>query len=129
MASAEASKNSKKVQVRRYKPEEDPKEHYLNTDTGIWNWLTTVDHKKIGLLYLMALSVFFLAGGLLALGIRIELWDPAANVYPGRHLQPALHAARRDHDFPLPGPRRTGHPGQLHPAHPRGGEGRGLPQD
>ncbi len=40
------------------------------------DWLTTVDHKKIGILYLMAGGLFFLVGGLEAVMIRIQLIKP-----------------------------------------------------
>jgi cytochrome c oxidase subunit 1 len=42
----------------------------------IWDYLTTVDHKKIAILYLIAGGVFFLVGGLEALFIRIQLAVP-----------------------------------------------------
>lgn len=37
-------------------------------------WALTVDHKRIGIMYLVAVSVFFTVAGLLALGIRTELF-------------------------------------------------------
>ncbi|QAY68608.1 cytochrome c oxidase subunit I [Paenibacillus protaetiae] len=40
------------------------------------DWLTTVDHKKIGILYMIAGGFFFLVGGLEAILIRIQLWKP-----------------------------------------------------
>ncbi|MFC4600646.1 cytochrome c oxidase subunit I [Cohnella hongkongensis] len=40
------------------------------------DWLTTVDHKKIGILYLIAGLFFFLIGGLEAIIIRIQLLKP-----------------------------------------------------
>jgi len=40
------------------------------------DWLTTVDHKKIGILYLIAGGLFFLIGGLEAILIRIQLMQP-----------------------------------------------------
>ncbi|WP_168119950.1 cytochrome c oxidase subunit I [Paenibacillus sp. HB172176] len=40
------------------------------------DWLTTVDHKKIGILYLIAGGFFFLVGGLEAILIRVQLWGP-----------------------------------------------------
>ncbi|AJY75516.1 cytochrome c oxidase subunit I [Paenibacillus beijingensis] len=43
---------------------------------GLMDWLTTVDHKKIGILYLIAGGFFFLVGGFEALLIRIQLWKP-----------------------------------------------------
>ena len=44
--------------------------------TGILEWITTVDHKKIGVLYLFTTFFFFLSGGLLALAIRTQLATP-----------------------------------------------------
>src|SRR6185369_15299272 len=44
--------------------------------SGLWDWLTTVDHKKIGILYLCASLFFLLVGGLEALLIRIQLSRP-----------------------------------------------------
>jgi cytochrome c oxidase subunit 1 len=41
--------------------------------TGIWSWLTTVDHKKIGIMYGYAAFFFFLVGGIEALLLRIHL--------------------------------------------------------
>jgi len=43
---------------------------------GIWSWLTTVDHKKIGVLYGCSAFFFFLVGGLEALLLRIQLGSP-----------------------------------------------------
>jgi cytochrome c oxidase subunit 1/cytochrome c oxidase subunit I+III len=40
-------------------------------------WLSTVDHKRIGLLYLMTALVFFVVGGVEALLIRVQLAVPA----------------------------------------------------
>ena len=45
-------------------------------DGGWLNWVATVDHKKIGILYIATAFFFFLLGGLLALAIRTELWGP-----------------------------------------------------
>ncbi|MGH6977878.1 MAG: cbb3-type cytochrome c oxidase subunit I, partial [Brevundimonas sp.] len=41
--------------------------------SGLWSWLTTVDHKRIGILYGATAFFFFLLGGLEALLIRIQL--------------------------------------------------------
>jgi cytochrome c oxidase subunit 1 len=38
------------------------------------SWALSVDHKRIGIMYLVAVSVFFTVAGLLALGIRTELF-------------------------------------------------------
>ncbi|MFN8620238.1 MAG: cytochrome c oxidase subunit I [Chloroflexota bacterium] len=42
----------------------------------VYEWLTTVDHKKIGVMYIVTAFSFFLLGGILALGIRSELAVP-----------------------------------------------------
>src|SRR5881392_2446605 len=44
--------------------------------TGLWSWFTTVDHKKIGLLYGFSAFAFFLIGGVEALLIRSQLAKP-----------------------------------------------------
>jgi heme/copper-type cytochrome/quinol oxidase subunit 1 len=41
--------------------------------TGLWSWVTTVDHKRIGALYLITTLFFFVSGGLMALAMRIQL--------------------------------------------------------
>ncbi|ASF39280.1 cytochrome ubiquinol oxidase subunit I [Halobacillus halophilus] len=46
---------------------------------AIWDYLTTVDHKKIAHLYLVAGGLFFLIGGLEAMLIRIQLMKPDNN--------------------------------------------------
>ncbi|GFZ90890.1 cytochrome c oxidase subunit 1 [Paenibacillus marchantiophytorum] len=51
--------------------------------TGLMDWLTTVDHKKIGILYLLAGGFFFLVGGLEAILIRIQLAFPDQHIFIG----------------------------------------------
>jgi cytochrome c oxidase subunit 1 len=43
---------------------------------GVWEWVTTTDHKRIGLLYLFTTFAFFLIGGLMALLMRTQLAQP-----------------------------------------------------
>ena len=43
---------------------------------GLWSWLTTIDHKRIGLLYGVTACVFFFVGGIEALLIRTQLIVP-----------------------------------------------------
>ena len=45
--------------------------------SGILDYLSTVDHKKIGIMYLYATFTFFLIGGILALLVRLQLASPA----------------------------------------------------
>lgn len=57
-------------------------ENYLTPKkgAGIWknvmNWVVTVDHKKIGIMYLVAILSSFLLGGVFALLLRLELLSP-----------------------------------------------------
>jgi cytochrome c oxidase subunit 1 len=46
------------------------------TYNGIWSWLATVDHKRIGIMYGVSSFLFFLVGGVEALLIRIQLAAP-----------------------------------------------------
>ncbi|MEN8144379.1 MAG: cytochrome c oxidase subunit I [Gemmatimonadota bacterium] len=43
---------------------------------GLWSWITTVDHKRIGVLYGVSALFFLLVGGLEALLIRLQLASP-----------------------------------------------------
>jgi cytochrome c oxidase subunit 1 len=47
---------------------------------GLLGWLTTVDHKKLGIMYIVTAIGFFILSGLLALLIRLELAAPGATV-------------------------------------------------
>src|SRR5699024_4918029 len=48
-------------------------ENYLKHERGWKSWAFTLDHKRIGIMYLVAVLLSFLAGGILALVIRTEL--------------------------------------------------------
>jgi cytochrome c oxidase subunit 1 len=49
------------------------------TYSGIWAWLASVDHKKIGIMYIYAALFFMAFGGAEALLVRIQLWQPNNN--------------------------------------------------
>ena len=51
-------------------------DNYLTHTRGIWSWLFTLDHKRIGAMYLMTILVAFLLGGIMALMVRTELMYP-----------------------------------------------------
>ena len=53
-----------------------PKEYV----SGIWGWLTTIDHKRIGTLYGVTAFMWFLIGGIEALLIRLQLAQPEGKV-------------------------------------------------
>src|SRR5437868_724020 len=49
--------------------------------SGLYEWLTTTDHKKIGILYVVNSFIFFFLAGLLALGVRAELATPGIQFF------------------------------------------------
>ena len=67
----------------------------------LYEWVTTTDHKKIGIMYLINSFIFFFIGGLLALGVRTELAQPGLQFVTGPDLQRAVHDARHVHDLPV----------------------------
>ena len=58
--------------------------------TGLLEWVTTVDHKKIGILYLGTSFFFFLTGGLLARGIRTQLAGPDGQILTAQQYNAAF---------------------------------------
>jgi cytochrome c oxidase subunit 1 len=48
--------------------------------TGVWSWITTIDHKRIGILYGATAMIFFVLGGVEALFIRLQLARPEGQV-------------------------------------------------
>jgi cytochrome c oxidase subunit 1 len=56
------------------------KRNYLNAEDGLMSWLLTKDHKRIAILYLLAVTLFFIVGGLFAVLIRLELATPAGDL-------------------------------------------------
>lgn len=59
-------------------------ESYLASKGSIWaniiGWATTIDHKKIGVMYLFAILFMFFLGGMAALAVRLELLEPVRQV-------------------------------------------------
>ncbi len=53
---------------------------YLTHDTSLGSWLGTTDHKRIGVMYLGTTLLTFLAGGLFAMVLRLELLTPGPDV-------------------------------------------------
>ena len=53
-----------------------PRRSFLTDEHGLKGWLLTQDHKRIGILYLITITFFFLIGGTFAGLIRLELLTP-----------------------------------------------------
>ncbi|MDZ4661516.1 MAG: cytochrome c oxidase subunit I [Pseudomonadota bacterium] len=69
---------------------------YLDHGKGLWSWLTTTDHKRIGLMYFMAVATFFLIGGTYAMLIRLELFTPGLSffsTFDGYNRAMTMHGA------------------------------------
>ncbi|MFT4605488.1 MAG: cytochrome c oxidase subunit 1 [Rhodothermales bacterium] len=81
-----------------------PAVNYLNNEKTIRSWVTTVDHKRIGMMYLVAVSLAFLAGGILALLVRTELAAPGETIMgPDAYNQTfTLHAVLMVFAFIIP---------------------------
>jgi cytochrome c oxidase subunit I len=58
----------------------DPNDNYLKSPKGLKSWLTTVDHKRIGIMYLAGVLLSFFIGGVFALIVRTELLTPKATI-------------------------------------------------
>ncbi len=61
-------------------PEAIEQPNYLNEEYGWKSWLFTTDHKRIAVLYLISITLFFFLGGLFAVLMRIELVTPAGDL-------------------------------------------------
>ena len=57
-----------------------PKNNYLTADYSVKSWLLTTDHKRIAILYLLSVTLFFVVGGIFALLVRVELLTPAGDL-------------------------------------------------
>ncbi|HYO25483.1 MAG TPA: cbb3-type cytochrome c oxidase subunit I, partial [Lacipirellulaceae bacterium] len=54
--------------------------NYLNASYSVGSWLLTVDHKRIAILYLLGVTLFFFLGGAAAVLFRLELMTPEADL-------------------------------------------------
>ena len=73
---------------------------------GLMGWLCTVDHKVVGRRFIATAFGFFVAGGILAALMRLQLAQAREHVDRTGPLQPAVHDARHDDDVPV---RRADH--------------------
>ncbi len=56
------------------------REDYLDDGYSLKSWLLTTDHKRIGLLYMASITLFFFIGGFAATIIRLELMTPKGDI-------------------------------------------------
>ncbi len=62
-------------------PAETGEESYLRHDYSIKSWILTQDHKRIAVMYLATIMVFFLLGGVFAVLFRLELLTPEGDLF------------------------------------------------
>ena len=103
--------------------------NYLNSEYGIKSWLLTRDHKRIAILYLISVTLFFAHRRPVRRADPPRAADPRGGPVPAGHIQPAVHHARRGDGVLLPHPRDPGGAGQLPGADHDRGEGPRLPED
>ena len=61
-------------------PDEEPENYLTEGGTTVRSWLLTTDHKRIGILYLLSIMVFFLLAAAAAALMRVELLTPAGDI-------------------------------------------------
>ncbi|QKY18541.1 MULTISPECIES: cbb3-type cytochrome c oxidase subunit I [Halorubrum] len=64
----------------------------LPPTSSVKRWLITTNHKDIGILYTITALFFLLFGGVLALLIRIQLWEPTSQILSGLAYNEAVTA-------------------------------------
>jgi len=64
----------------------------LPPTTSVKRWFVTTNHKDIGILYTITALFFLLFGGVLALLIRMQLWDPTSQILSGLAYNEAVTA-------------------------------------
>jgi len=69
--------------------------HGLNDGRGILSWIVTLDHKRIGVMYLISVLFFFFVGGIFALLVRTELLTQGQTIMDADNYNKAftLHGA------------------------------------
>jgi cytochrome c oxidase subunit 1 len=61
-------------------PSDRGRDNYLNHTRGVKSWLLTLDHKRIGVMYLVSILASFLLGGIVALVVRTSLLSPTQHI-------------------------------------------------
>ena len=62
-------------------PSTKERRNYLNDEYGVLSWLLTKDHKRIAILYLFSVTIFFVVGGIFAFLMRLELLTPEGDMF------------------------------------------------
>ncbi len=78
---------------------------YLDVRRGLLSWLTSTDHKRIGVLYLVSVVAFFFVAMSLGVLIRLHLWEPGSRLLgnDGYNRVLTLHGVAMIFLFIIPG--------------------------
>lgn len=78
--------------------------NYLNAKKGLMSWLFTLDHKRIGVMYLIFICIAFSLGGLFAVLLRLELIAPGQTFFTAKQYNQlfTLHGAVMTFLFIIP---------------------------
>ena len=78
--------------------------NYLNEKHGLLSWIFTLDHKRIGVMYLWSVMISFFLGGVFAMLIRLELLTPQRTIMGADTYNQAftLHGAIMTFLFVIP---------------------------
>lgn len=84
---------------------QSPRRNYLNESSGVLSWAMTLDHKRIGVMYLIGVMSAFMLGGLFALALRTELLTPGRTIMSAEMYNQmfTLHGAVMTFLFIIPG--------------------------
>jgi len=82
-----------------------PQESYLKHGRGLRSWLFTLDHKRIGIMYLVLIVVSLILGGVFAMVLRFHLWNPSGGLVSNDTYNKmfTLHGAVMIFLFVIPG--------------------------
>lgn len=69
--------------------------NFFQAASGLRSWLITLDHKRIGIMYLIAVCIAFAIGGLFAAALRLELLTPTKLLFTAKQYNQlfTLHGA------------------------------------
>ncbi len=73
-------------------------DNYLTHERGLKSWLFTLDHKRIGIMYMITTLLAFFAGGCLAMVMRTQLLIPSGLIFHPSAANPHNYAAYKYYD-------------------------------
>ena len=84
---------------------QDKELNYLEREKGLWSWISSTDHKRIGLLYFYSIMIFFGVAALMGILMKLELIAPGSTVIEAKGYNKAftLHGVLMIFLFIIPG--------------------------